>query len=945
MRFPRQKPATTASRFGPVILEAVLLAWCARVCGAQPPVQTAISEPWRTLDTEHFRIHYRPQAATFARSVAARVEAVRAEVGRLVGHFPDPKVDVIIGEPQAEASAQGLPFREGPRVLLHAAPPASSSLEDFDDWIAVSLGYELAHVAHLSRPPENRALSWLSRTLPVTSLVAQLPGWVPAAYAASIADRLPCAGVPRRPLAAALLRRQAASGRLPALDRLSGDAEWPHLALDEMVGAPFLAWLEARPRGSLPEVWRRMTASAPRTFRGSVDRTFGAPIGRLYSEWQREIAARAAIAPAPAARGIAIDAMSAPDEGADGAIVVMARRHHARPRLTVLDRDFRVLDFLDLEAADSDTQPRWLADGSVVFVRNVSGGGEAASDLYRWWPETERLERVTHGAVLRAVDDAGGGSVVAVENRWGQSALVRVSLESAAVETLIAAAADTVLDSPRLSPDGRRLAYLRHRGAGWRLVVRELGSGNERELGEPGLRVLSWPAWTPDGAWIVVTVADRDSVRLEAWAVDGNGPGGRRLLNPPGEIAMGAGFDGGGAPPRPDREPALVYLALSAGPAGVSLVRQPWPREAPASLPVLQRVDSTSAVRSTACAAVAAPTGPDRPYGHGPTTYSSLLAGGYSPSGHNVVGGWRGGDVIGRWEAVAITSAAADGAETGGIVSGAWRGGRYPVQFHGYAVERRPSRQPENVPGLGESLDVIERGFALETGWRRDQPRRALALGAVAMAEKLSPRGGSTVERYALQLRGDAEWTLDLRPAARLRLGAGAASTTGWTDSHPWRRYGGELRGGLALALGRRIYAVDGSWSELRVDGPRLIHDRLILGGAATSLVPPRFDLGRLYEAALPAGTLIGDRWESQRLSLSHEGTPARLFFARHRLWSAGAAPAGWLRLTGIEVTLDRDARPVYRLPSSAVRLGAAYLLDPPFRHRRMIWAGLAWTL
>ena len=91
MRFSRQKPVTTASRFGPVILGMALLALCGRVCDAQPPIQTAISEPWRTLDTEHFRIHFRPRASTFARSVAARVEAVRTEVGRLVGHFPERK--------------------------------------------------------------------------------------------------------------------------------------------------------------------------------------------------------------------------------------------------------------------------------------------------------------------------------------------------------------------------------------------------------------------------------------------------------------------------------------------------------------------------------------------------------------------------------------------------------------------------------------------------------------------------------------------------------------------------------------------------------------------------------------------------------------------------------------------------------------------------------------
>lgn len=946
----RLRAATLAA-----IFSAIVLAPSSR---AQPPVAAAVPESWRTLETAHFRIHFRPPAEVLARAVMARAEAARAEVSRLVGHFPERTLDVVIGEPEAVASSRGLPFREGPRVLLHAAPPTSARLEDFDDWIAVALGRELARVAHLSRPPENRALSYLARTLPLASLILYLPDWVPEAYAASIGDRLACAGAPRRPLHAALLRQLAASARLPALDDLDGDAAWPHVALREAVGADFLRWLEARPQGSLPEVWRRMTASAPRTFRGSVDRTFGAPLEQLYAEWQRELEARHSAEEAEGAdgatrapQGVALDAMSAPHVAADGSIALLLRRRDGQPRLAVLDRAGELQRFLDLDAADADAEPRWLLDGSVLFVRNVAdvgsvAEGETSSDLFRWWPETERLERLTHGAVLRAVDGAADGTwAVAVENRWGASALVRVALEQvagkrepAALETLIGATAGTILDSPRLSPDGRRLAFLRHHGAGWRLVLRDLASGAERELGDSGIRVLAWPAWAPDGRWLVVTVAEGDEVRLEAWSTDVGG--GRRRLATPGALAMAATFESSA-----EAESTLFHLALDAEPPGEVLVRQPWPRGTPESWPAAPPAPLAARDSEASCRAVADATVASRPYGRGPTTYSSLLGGGFSPSGRNVVGGWRGGDVIGRWEAVAITNAAADGAETGGIVSAVWRGWRFPLQFHGYAVERRPSKQPEEVPGLGESLDLVERGFALESGWRRDAERRTLDLGAVLVAQKLTPHGSATVDRYALFLCGDADWTIDLQPASRLRLGAGFLGASGWTDSAVWRRHGGELRGGFSMAMGRRLYALDASWSALVVQDARLVHDRLILGGTESSLIPPRFDLGRVYESALPAGTRIGDRWEAQRLRASHEGTPVTVFWARHRLSDEGEVRGGWLRLAGLEVTADRDARPVFRLPSSTVRVGAAYVFDEPFRHRWMVWSGLAWTL
>src|SRR5262245_28152948 len=288
-------------------LAAAALAVGAR---AQPPVALPVEKSWRTLETAHFRIHFRPPAEAFARAVTARVEAARTEVARLVGTFPERKVDVVIGEPEAVASARGLPFQEGPRILLHATPPTSAELEDFDDWIAVSLGYELAHIAHLARPPDNRALSFLSRTLPIRSLVLRLPDWLPAAYAASIADRLRSGGAPRRPFDSAVVRQLAAHRWLPALGELGGRAAWPPVRLQEAVGGAFLTWLDARPRGSLPEVWRRMTASAPRSLESAVAATSGEPLGRLSVKWRAEVEAQAAartIRLEAAAPGIAID--------------------------------------------------------------------------------------------------------------------------------------------------------------------------------------------------------------------------------------------------------------------------------------------------------------------------------------------------------------------------------------------------------------------------------------------------------------------------------------------------------------------------------------------------------------------------------------------------------------------------------------------------------------
>lgn len=75
------------------------------------------------------------------------------------------------------------------------------------------------------------------------------------------------------------------------------------------------------------------------------------------------------------------------------------------------------------------------------------------------------------------------------------------------------------------------------------------------------------------------------------------------------------------------------------------------------------------------------------------------------------------------------------------------------------------------------------------------------------------------------------------------------------------------------------------------------------------------------------------------------EQIPARLIYTRHRMWDEGGRRGGWLDLVGVEISLDRAARPLVRLPSAQIRVGAAYVLDAPFRHETMLWAGIAWTL
>jgi hypothetical protein len=121
---------------------------------------------------------------------------------------------------------------------------------------------------------------------------------------------------------------------------------------------------------------------------------------------------------------------------------------------------------------------------------------------------------------------------------------------------------------------------------------------------------------------------------------------------------------------------------------------------------------------------------------------------------------------------------------------------------------------------------------------------------------------------------------------------------------------------------------------------PRLF-DLVQVGGAAGSLLPSGLARTRVEVPGLPAATLVGEEHEGQRGALVLGGLP--LFFERHRVWSRGGPRGEWLRLAGIEFDLASEPMPLVKLPGLRLRMGAARILDEPYKDATRFWAVLAY--
>ena len=1007
-------PVRTARR--PALQVASLVAALA-VLATVPPAHAAprgVQGPaaeWRTVTTEHFRVHYPAASEAWARHAAARLEAVRERVAAEVGFTSDTVVDVVVSDPVARPNGYAYPVLGWPRLVLWTSPPGPDSvIGHYRDWPELLLVHEAAHLAHLLRPPRDPLRRALGRVLPVGP-IAFAPRWVVEGYATLIEGRLTGSGRPNGDLRAAVLRRRALAGKLPSYGALAGDESWLGRSMAYLAGSAFLEWLEERAgEGSLRDLWARMTARTRRDFDEAFRGVFADSPEDLYGRFAAELTWRAveaerrldqesggpgfrdgepwldlawqtgapAVSPDGGRLALVVRGRDEPDElvvwstAVDEEAVERARRR----REEAARRDPEDVPAVDHEPPPRErlaalptiggaapAEPRWMPDGeSLLLVRWLPDAeGFLHPDLHRWWPGTGRLARLTAGADLRQPDPAPDGTwAAAIESRHGLSRLVRVELgeggagSRARVEGITEAALDTVYDGPRVSPDGTELAFARHSAGRWELVVRELASGEEASLPLPAGATVASPAWGRGAGegQLYAVVGAGGFIDVHAFARDRSAAGGWRAERR--TRTRGAAF----APePSADGE-ALFFLSLE--PDGLDLRRLalgPGPEDAdrraagtagPAGPPDF--ADLAPAVRPPAPAAPPPPEAaelpPSRGFGLGRQELALLGGGSEAPSSRSTELGVRSGDLLGRLDLVATASLGDRALVEGGAVAAAWRGpsplAPWTLAAHAAAGRERPSRQPVAAPGLGRRLDLRREGLEVSTAWERLAGPGPAGLSLGGYLGRVDPLGGAAGGRELDErsLFAEAAWRPEWsRGEWRAGLGLAGRADAGDADGDSWSRHRGEL----GLSAGHDDTRLALAWAAGGSDGVRVPWQLFQVGGVGSSVLPSSALAPRVLVPALPAGTLVGERFEAQRAELTLGVLPLPLFYARYRAGDEGDPISPWIALAGAEWRGRIGPLPLLRLPAVDYALGAAEVLDPPFDGEREWWLSLTW--
>ncbi len=210
---------------------------------------------WRTLETAHFRIHFRSELRDIARKVAEFAEESHAKLGPYFGR-PDDVTHVTILDSQDSTNGFGTPFPEA-SLTFFLTPPSPDEewyVGRYDNWLKMIMAHEYVHVlqARAAAGPAsipgyvNSAAirMFLPEFAPLVSLDF-LPDFMKEGLAVYQESAISGGGRALEGYFDMVLRNQYLSGKLLSIDQSSGryDLDWAPGGGRYVYGTAFYTYL------------------------------------------------------------------------------------------------------------------------------------------------------------------------------------------------------------------------------------------------------------------------------------------------------------------------------------------------------------------------------------------------------------------------------------------------------------------------------------------------------------------------------------------------------------------------------------------------------------------------------------------------------------------------------------------------------------------------------
>jgi hypothetical protein len=452
--------------------------------------QGVFAERWMVRRSGHFTLYTHAAVEPLADDVLAMCEAAHDALAPLLGEPPH-RTHVVLTDAVdgANGSATVVPLQI---LRLQAMPPeASSTLGYFDNWMWNLIVHEYTHILHLS----TMSPAFLWANVPFGRRLApnqQLPRWLIEGLATWQESEQTGTGRVNSPFFEAWLRIAVWDDEVPGPGALNGvPTTWPQGNGWYLFGAYFVDWAAREyGTGAWVEFIRRYgDRLVPFGINLVSAEVFGEDMPTLWALWldakREEYASRHA---------------ALVDAGLDTPLVVTPLGY--QHRYVTASRDGRCV--------------AWIRDDSFQQVGITEDCEEPASSPTARWGRAAVAGFDDHGPLPTELTENDGefdyspdGSFLVVSQQVGWRNgytfrdLFRFDRATGAWERLTEAGRAR---EPRVSPDGRRVVYVRPSAGRTDLWVLDLTTGESAlfAAAEPWGQ-FSRPFWLPDGSGVVAS--------------------------------------------------------------------------------------------------------------------------------------------------------------------------------------------------------------------------------------------------------------------------------------------------------------------------------------------------------------------------------------------------------------------------------------------------------
>ena len=522
-------PATTS--WPPLVMRRWFLLACS-VCGLglfflAPRLGRADQDlrwQWRTIETDHFRIHYYQGLEATAQRVATIAEEAHQRLAGTVGWNPARVTHVVLQD--NTDYAQGVTF-VGPQNVIRlwvVAPEPESTLQDFDDWLTLLFVHEYTHLLHLD---QTRGLPYLINLLVghVYHPLQLTPSWLVEGYAVMMESSQTSGGRVRSTLFDMFLRQAVLENNFPRLDQLTnGTRSFPGGNAPYVFGQDFVVYLSER---FGPDLMKRLSRQIsddmlPYALNRAFRRETGQAVPELWTDWRHSLEqGYRALAESVSEQGLTPsrqlthwgEQMGPPRFSADGRSIFFSHTSEDYPEhLWSLDLETgKVRRVLPL-AGQAAVAPS--LDGRSLYVARADRHRVIYEtyDVFRLDLATGREERLSEGRRAVSVDVSPDGRQLAYTAfRQNSSDLWLANSAMEEPRLLLESEPGDQIYQPRFSPDGQRLAISRWRSGGYRdIQLYDLSTQTVTPITDD--RALDTaPCFSPDGRWLVFS-SDRSGI-------------------------------------------------------------------------------------------------------------------------------------------------------------------------------------------------------------------------------------------------------------------------------------------------------------------------------------------------------------------------------------------------------------------------------------------------